>query len=153
MLRHLYKLLLLQRTVLSLFMVSAMFATIVTFRGEQYTFHSPKKVIVQHVHRQAPDGSFFNDTALAVGSVDSVPVQFLLQNQRIYGSKIDDDEEDEDITFRSTEALYVDAIKSGWEWLVCCAPQFRTYLCESPAYVKILPKIALQVAACNRLMW
>ena len=88
-------------------MFSALVASIVSFTGEPYSIASPKKVFVQNVHKMQPDGSL--DSVFTVGAVDSISVVELLSKQRIHQSSS---------SYQTTENVYVDAPRLGWEWQV-----------------------------------
>ena len=87
-----------QRAVLLLLCLSAIFALQASLGLSPYTARSPKKVIVQHLHEH--DGRTVTRSVFAVGAVDSVPVDGVLQDR------------DPDIWA---------AKSSGWEWQVCTA--------------------------------
>ena len=88
-----------QRAVLLLLCLSAIFAVQASLGLSPYTVRSPKKVIVQHLHEHDDSGTVTR-SVFAVGAVDSVPVDGLLQDR------------DSDIWA---------AKSSGWEWQVCTA--------------------------------
>lgn len=85
----------LRRSVLLLFCISILFAVQASLGLRPYTSEAPKKIFLQHLHEHDSAGRPVR-SVFAVGSVDSIPVDSLLQ--------------------KKDTSLWA-AQRSGWEWL------------------------------------
>ena len=81
----------------------------ISLAKEPYSWLTPKRVFVQHLHRVQANGSL--DSVFAVGAVDAIPVDSLLAKQRVALSL-------DSQNSTGLEKAYVDAEANGWEWQV-----------------------------------
>ena len=106
--------LILQRLVLMLLMASACLGGWISLAKEPYSWLTPKRVFVQHLHRVQTNGSL--DSVFAVGAVDAIPVDNLVAKQRVTLSL---DTHLDTQNSSGLEEAYVDAEANGWEWQAC----------------------------------